>query len=131
MRTDFVDKLRFNPYPKLFIDKQPITRRVFISSKKLKEIRSRLVCEEYTLNLLHNGDEKKDEKVEDEKFIEASIIVIDHLLGELREAESFIFKKSIYENNGNVVRGVLRTLREIEEYLQERRKEQTEKQKSL
>jgi len=44
MRTDFVDKLmRFNPYPKLFIDKQPITRRVFISSKKLKEIRSRLV----------------------------------------------------------------------------------------
>ena len=49
------------------------------------------MCEEYTLNLLHNGDEKKDEKVEDEKFIEASIIVIDHLLGELREAESFIF----------------------------------------
>ena len=70
---DFVDKLRFNPYPKLFIDKQPITRRVFISSKKIREIRSRLVCEEYALSMLLNGDEKKDERMDSEEVFNLEI----------------------------------------------------------
>ena len=41
----FVDELIFIPCPKVNFDRQSITRRVLISSKKLKEIRSRLVCE--------------------------------------------------------------------------------------
>ena len=115
MRTDFVDKLmRFNPYPKLFIDKQPITRRVFISSKKLKEIRSRLVCEEYTLNLLHNGDEKKDEKVDPETFaleipksllhdlncIESQLAILG---GKLRDDESRTLANGAHDALYNII----------------------------
>ena len=64
MKVAFVDELRFIPCPKVNIDKQPSRGEFLFLLKKLKEIRSRLVCEEYTLNILHNGGEKKDEKVD-------------------------------------------------------------------
>ena len=88
MKVAFVDELRFIPYPKVNIDKQPITRsqgEFLFLLKKLKEIRSRLVCEEYTLNLLHNGDEKKDEKVDPETF---ALEIPKSLLRDLNYIES-------------------------------------------
>jgi len=66
-------------------DRQPSRGEFLFLLKKLKEIRSRLVCEEYTLNLLHNGDEKKDEKVDHERIV---LEVSPNLLRELNYAES-------------------------------------------
>lgn len=66
-------------------DRQSSRGEFLFLLKKLKEIRSRLVCEEYTLNLLHNGDEKKDEKVDHERIV---LEVSPNLLRELNYAES-------------------------------------------
>ena len=66
-------------------DRQPSRGEFLFLLKKLKEIRSRLVCEEYTLNLLHNGDEKKDEKVDPETF---ALEIPKSLLRDLNYIES-------------------------------------------
>ena len=79
MRIDFVDKLmRFNPYPKLFIDKQPITRRVLISSKKIKRYKiSSCVLKSNILSRTRE-DEKKDERVDDSEFMRIGFATIEN-----------------------------------------------------
>ena len=98
-------------------DKQPITRsqgEFLFLLKKLKEIRSRLVCEEYTLNLLHNGDEKKDEKVDPETLaleipksllhdlncIESQLAILG---GKLRDDESRTLANGAHDALYNII----------------------------
>ena len=73
------------------------------------------MCEEYTLNLLHNGDEKKDEKVDPEVFtIEIPKSVLRNLnyaksqlapliIGKLEENEARTLANGAHDTLYNII----------------------------